>query len=137
MKAIVKVLSVKIVNGDMPHEDPNRYNSNSLVSRSFDPKKLMIKIEIDGKIKIVYTPTVVIDVTKGVLNYATVKDNAWLALEEGETTEHRGAPMFDGGKTPNLAIQTKYTVKSKINTGDVIAIGYTLVGDRMTRIKLK
>lgn len=137
MKATVKVLSVKIVNGDMPHEDPNRYNSNSLVSRSFDPKKLMLKIEIDGKIKIVYTPTVVINVTKGMLNYATVKDNAWLVLEEGETTEHRGAPMFDGGKTPNVAIQTKYTLRSKINPGDVITIGFTPVGDRLTRIMLK
>lgn len=137
MKATVKVLSVKIVNGDMPHEDPNRYNSNSLVSRSFDPKKLMLKIEIDGKIKIVYTPTVVINVTKGMLNYATVKDNAWLVLEEGETTEHRGAPMFDGCKTPNVAIQTKYTLRSKINPGDVITIGFTPVGDRLTRIMLK
>lgn len=141
MKATIEILSVKEVKGFINENsiyagNPNRYNGNSLISRSYNPKALFIECILNGnKIKF-YSPTVVVTETRGFLNHKTMDGNTWFELVKGEMTSHKGHEMFDGGNTPNVAICSHDTIIPKIKVGDIISISYCEKGTSINRVKI-
>lgn len=125
-----KVKSVKEVTGIIFSGDkyPNRYGS-PYTKNLTDPKSLLIRGELDGKDTSFFSPTVVVTITTGYLNYKSMDKNSWFNLIEEDQISAKGNPMFDGGTSPNVAISTPSTVIPKINVGDVIEISYKPKGE--------
>lgn len=142
MNATIEITSVKEVKGfihsnSIYAENPNRYNGNRLVSRSYEPKALYIEGIIDGAAVKFYSPTIVITVTTGFLNHKTMNKNNWFRLIEGKQNSYRGAKMFDGGDTPNVAIETECEIIPTIKTGDKVDINYNISDNgKIKRVKL-
>lgn len=141
MKALIEILKVQEVKGFINEnsiyaENANRYNGSSLISRSYNPKALLIECTLNGnKIKF-YSPTVVITETSGFLNHKTMSDNKWFELVKGEITSHKGHQMFDGGSTPNVAICSHDLIIPKIKEGDMLSISYSEKGSSINRVKI-
>lgn len=131
MKGTLIVSEVKQVRGFL-HENSmyaHPFQSNPrMVKHSYDPIALRISGTLDGEEVSFFSPTVIVSVTEGWLNYKTMEENEWFSLIEEETKGYRGAPMFDGGDTPNVAIQTKCEIVPKIKVGDQIEISYAVKG---------
>lgn len=141
MTTSCKIISVKQVKGFIhPNSiyggDPNRYNGSRLISRSYDPIALFVEGYIDGVKRSFYTPTVIVSVCKGFLNTKSVPKNSWFNSSDGPSVGHKGLPMFDGGTTPNVAIEKITTITPAISAGDIININFVEVDGKMKRVKL-
>lgn len=131
MEGLLKVTSVKEFKGQVYGSDcyPNQYNSGRMYNITQDPKCLLIRGLLDGVDTSFFTPTVIIKEFKGYLNSKQMRKNSWFELIEGETTGHRGHKMFDGGSTPNYALNTPAEIVRKVNEGDEIRIAYHEKGE--------
>ncbi len=132
MKGLLKVNSVKEVPGFVPpFDDANRYNGSSLISRKNEYKALHITGEVDGKRVSFFSPTVCITHTSGFLNHSLCHNGrGWFKVEDGQQTAHRGAKMFDGGETPNVALDSHSKVIRLVNEGDEVEIKYSVKGGK-------
>jgi len=143
MKASILITEVKQVEGFI-HENSiyagnaNRYNSSKhLITRSYKPIALFVKgLDDNGNVIKFYSPTVVLTVTVGFVNFISMDENNWFELIEGEMLSARGLPMFDGGNTPNVAIKQKSEIKPKINVGETLHISYSIKGEKINRVKI-
>lgn len=141
MKGTIKVTGVREVVGFIHQNSvyagsPNRYNSCRLTTRKYEPKALYVEGIMDGVPVSFYSPTVVVTVTTGFLNHKTMKQNSWFDLVEGEMESARGAQMFDGGDTPNVAISTPAVITPKVRIGDELNISYSVMGSKLKRVKI-
>tara|TARA_R110000822_G_C15149078_1_gene477044 strand:+ start:210 stop:650 length:441 start_codon:yes stop_codon:yes gene_type:complete len=130
MKSIFKVSSVKEVVGFVNGSDcyPNKYG-NSYTTLKNHPKSLLIRGEIDGVDTSFFSPTVIVRESIGILNNKHMDENSWFEQIEGETQSARGAEMFDGGKSPNIALFMPSEILPKIKVGDEINISYQPKGE--------
>lgn len=142
-KATISITEIKQVKGFIhPNSiysgNANKYNgSKNLTSLHYEPIALFVKgIDEEGKELKFYTPTIILTVTKGFLNYTTMKKNSWFDQVEKEMISVKGAPMFDGGNSMNVAIQNKSEIKPKINVGDKIKITYSMTNSKINRVKI-
>ena len=141
MKASIKVLSVREVKGFINENsvyagDANEYNSSMIISRKYDPKALFIECVLDGKKVSFYSPTVIVTVRSGMLNFKTMPENKWFELITGESISHKGNPIFDGGERPNCASETKCEILPRVKSGDILNISYSASGSKINRVKV-
>jgi len=117
----VKVNSVKIINAG---SETSRYGS-SWVKNSLVFKKLLINgvDTLTGEKVYFFSPAAKIRTASGLLNYEELaSNNGWFAEIKGEMKGYKGHKMFDGGKTPNIAIADSTKIVPAINVGDVIEV---------------
>lgn len=127
----LKIESVKEVEGKnyQPYYNPNAYNANIYTRRSSEFKSLLIKGDLDGMQVSFFSPTVEIRKTEGLVNYICCDKNSWFEIVDGEFETARGAKMFDGGNTPNIAISQKQKINILVKAGDEIKISYSNKGE--------
>ena len=130
--ATVTLLSVKMVNAELPSSymyignHGNRYGSR-YVSHTYAARKLMLKFRLNGKLKIVHTPAIVISISDGFINSQRLATkNNWFKLSDGEVLGHKGAEIFDGGKGMNIAIEDTAKVIPAVSEGDNVTISYRI-----------
>jgi len=131
MNGVFKVSSVKEVRGMIFNGwNPYKYgNKNRIYTTVEDPKALLIRGELDGKDTSFFSPTVIVSVTSGIINYKDMKENPWFLQIKETPKAFKGDPMFDGGKSPNFAIATFSTITPKIKEGDVLNISFKPKGE--------
>lgn len=129
MTGILKITSLIEAPGYIhpSQSDANRYNANRFLSRSYIAKCFHVEGTINGR-KVRFTsPTVLFTKTTGMLNHIIVHNKSgWFGIEDGEITEHRGHAMFDGGSTPNVAINCHSKIVPLVSVGDEINISYSI-----------
>lgn len=117
----VKVETVKIINAGA---ETSRYGS-AWVKNSMIFKKLLINgvDTLTGEKVYFFSPAAKIRTASGLLNYESLASkNGWFKEIKGEIKGYKGHKMFDGGKTPNIAIADSTKIVPAINVGDVIEI---------------
>ena len=127
LTATVTLLSVKMVNAELPssYMYGSRYGSR-YVSHTYKARKLMLKFRLNGKLKIVYTPAVVISISDGfIISQRLATKNNWFKLSDGEVLGHKGAEMFDGHGL-NIAIENTAKVIPAVSEGDNVTISYRI-----------
>ena len=131
LTATVTLLSVKMVNAELPSSYMyisnygSRYGSR-YVSHTYEARKLMLKFRLNGKLKIVYTPAIVISISDGFINSQRLATkNNWFKLSDGEVLGHKGAEMFDGYGL-NIAIENTAKVIPAVSEGDNVTISYRI-----------
>ena len=131
MTGLLEVQSVVEKRGFLYGYDryPNQYNSGRVVGYKNDPKCLLVRGLLDGVDTSFFSPTVIVRITSGILNFKSMEHNSWFEMEIGETKSYKGHEMFDGGSTPNVAISTPSTITPKIKVGDKIEISYKEKGE--------
>lgn len=127
-EGILKIEKLQERDGFLPklYAYPNRYNAGNITSNSYSAINLLIHGTIEGVGSVVFfTPVTVIRKVEGFLNYRSiVQGDTWFKQTNEETKTHKGHPMFDGGKTPNIAIETTSEINPTFKVGDVIKISY-------------
>lgn len=122
----VRLLSVIEVPAELPmdYTYESKYGS-PYVKHTYEARKLRLKFELDGKIKIVHTPSVVISKSSGfIIGENLYTKNGWFTEIEGEVCGHKGADIFDGGKGLNIAIEDTSKIVPTVKSGDEITISY-------------
>jgi hypothetical protein len=118
----ISVTSVKVVYAG---SETSKYQSSAWVKNSTVYKKLLIN-GVDtatGELIYFFSPAAAILTANGFLNYEKLKStNGWFTEIPGEITGHKGAAMFDGGDTPNIAIADSTKIVPTIEVGDIIEI---------------
>lgn len=140
MKGTIVVKSAKVVKGFIPpFHDPNRYCGSRVISRTAEAKSVFVTGTINGEYVEFYSPTTLFTHTHGMLNYVvmdnemTKGENSWFKINEGGYETAHGAPMFDGGSFPNVAIKQHQEIVCKIIEGDLLPITYTVKKELPTK----
>ena len=122
----LSVTSVKVVDAG---EKTSRYQSSVWVKNSWVHKRLLINgtDTTTGELIYFFSPVAKILTANGFLNYQKLQStNGWFTEIAGEITGHNGAPMFDGGDSPNIAIVDSTKIVPTISVGDEIDIAGVL-----------
>lgn len=128
MRATITIQEVKEVRGFIHPKsvyagDPNRYSSINVRSQ-YQPKALKIKALMNESEVEFYTPSVIVTVNTGMLNYQSMPENPWFQIFEEPIKGYKGSTLFDDGRTLNTAIQHKSTISPKVMSGDVLTISF-------------
>jgi len=120
-----RIKQVKEVPGFLPAAYQHTSKGSPYVSHHYKAKSLLIKGTMEGELVSFFTPSVVISVGEGFINYEELESqNGWYKKVEGTMKGHKGDPMFDGGKGPNIAIEDTSKIVPAVKVGDVIEIKY-------------